>query len=358
MSEQKLRIGVIGAGWMGVMVLPPKLQETGRAEVVAVSRRNQERLALAQQHLNVSEGYTDWREMLEVSRLDAVLVCTPHDAHVEPTLAALEKGLHVYLEKPMTIKSADAWRLVEAAEKAGRVLTIGYNARGNNIWRTVKRLLANGAIGPLRQINATLCSDFRAIWQKMRLPAIFQSGIGGDLVAPGNWRTQPERVGGGMFSDSGSHLQDLLLWLADGSPAQVAAFAQQMGDIELSIVDVLARLDNGSSLSITFNATVSGGDEVTFYGQGRVTCYGERGAITVDWSGNGMAAKEIWMDQEGERTQVEPDEDSFHPVAGFVATILDGAPNVCPGYEAARAVVLTEAAYRSAETGQTIQVKR
>jgi predicted dehydrogenase len=188
------------------------------------------------------------------------------------------------------------------------------------------------------------------------LPA-FQSGFGGDMVAPGNWRTQPERMGGGMFSDSGSHLQDLLLWLADGSPSQVTALAQRMGDIELSIVDVLARLDNGSSLSITFNATVSGGDEHTYYGQGRVTCYGERGAITADWTGIGMEAKEIWMDQVGERTKVVPDGKSFHPVAGFVATILDGAPNVCPGREAVRAVVLTEAAYRAAEAGQAVQVE-
>jgi predicted dehydrogenase len=356
MSEQKLRVGVIGAGFWGVVVLPPKLRETGRAEVVAVSRRNPERLALAQQQLNVSEGYTDWREMLEKSALDAVLVCTPHDAHVEPTLAALEKGLHVYLEKPMTIKSADAWRLVEAAERADRVLTIGYNNRSNNVWRTVKRLLDDGAIGPLRQINATTGVDFRPFWQQMPMPPAFQSGFGGDLVAPGNWRTQPERMGGGMFSDLGSHLQDLLLWLADGSPSQVTALAQRSGDIELSIIDVLARLDNGSSLSITFNGTVSGGDEFRFYGQGRVTCYGERGAVTVDLAGTGMAPTEIWMDQEGNRAKVEPDGESSHPVVGFVATVLDGAPNPCPAHEAARAVMLTEAAYQSAQEGRVVQI--
>jgi predicted dehydrogenase len=356
MSDCKLRVGVIGAGFMGVMVLPPKLRETGRAEVVAVSRRDRDRLALAQEQLNVSEGYTDWREMLEKSALDAVLVCTPHDAHVEPTLAALEQGLHVYLEKPMTIKSADAWQLVEAAERADRVLTIGYNNRGNHVWQSVKRLLDEGAIGPLRQISATMCGDFRAFWQQMTMPPAFQSGFGGDIVAPGNWRTQPERMGGGMFSDSGSHFQDLLLWLADGSPSQVTALAQRSGDIELSIVDVLARLDNGSSLSITFNATVSGGDELTLYGQGRVTCYGERGAITVDLAGLGMAATEIWLDQDGKRTKVEPEGESFHPVAGFVATVLDGAPNPCPAHEAARVVMLTEAAYQSAQEGRVVQI--
>lgn len=202
-----------------------------------------------------------------------------------------------------------------------------------------------------------MCADFRAFWQQMPMPPVFQSGIGGDLAAPGNWRTQPERMGGGMFSDSGSHLQDLLLWLADGSPTRVTALAQRNGNIELSIVDMLARLDNGSSLSITFNATVSGGDELTFYGQGRVTCYGERGAITADWTGIGIEAKEIWIDQEGKRTKVEPVGESFHPVVGFVATVLDGVPNVCPGHEAARAVVLTEAAYQSMQEGRVVQVR-
>lgn len=72
MSAQTLRIGIIGVGWYAGTALIPKLRATGRAEIVAIARRSADRLAWAQQELNVHEAYTDWREMLEKSALDAV----------------------------------------------------------------------------------------------------------------------------------------------------------------------------------------------------------------------------------------------------------------------------------------------
>jgi myo-inositol 2-dehydrogenase/D-chiro-inositol 1-dehydrogenase len=109
----------------------------GKVEIVAIARRSADRLALAQQELNVREAYTDWREMLEKSALDAVVIATPPNAHAEPTLAALERGLHVFVEKPIALASADTQRMVEAVAKAGRTLMVGYNARGMGNWRTI-----------------------------------------------------------------------------------------------------------------------------------------------------------------------------------------------------------------------------
>jgi predicted dehydrogenase len=101
MADQKLRIGIIGIGWYAGKELIPKVRETDRVEIVAISRRRADRLALAQKQLNIPEAYTDWQEMLEKSALDAVVVCTPPNAHTEPALAALERGLHVFVEKPL-----------------------------------------------------------------------------------------------------------------------------------------------------------------------------------------------------------------------------------------------------------------
>lgn len=100
MSDNKLRIGVIGAGWYAATIHIPRLRATGRTNIVAITRRNPERLALVQRELEVPEAFTDWHEMLDKCELDAVIVCTPHNAHIEPTLAALDRGLHVLLEKP------------------------------------------------------------------------------------------------------------------------------------------------------------------------------------------------------------------------------------------------------------------
>lgn len=111
MTRQKLRIGVIGIGWYAGTALIPRMRETGRAEIVAISRRNPGRLAQAQAELNVPAGYSDWREMLDKTELDAVVVSTPPNAHAEPTVARLERGLHVFVEKPIALSLTDArWR--------------------------------------------------------------------------------------------------------------------------------------------------------------------------------------------------------------------------------------------------------
>ncbi|MGB5048600.1 MAG: Gfo/Idh/MocA family oxidoreductase, partial [Caldilineaceae bacterium] len=94
MTDQKLRIGVAGIGWYAGTALIPRMRETGRAEIVAISRRNPDRLAQAQEELKIPAAYTDWREMLDKTELDAVVVSTPPNTHAEPTVAALERGLH------------------------------------------------------------------------------------------------------------------------------------------------------------------------------------------------------------------------------------------------------------------------
>jgi predicted dehydrogenase len=138
MLSDELRVGTIGMGWNAAFSHVPALRDTGRAEVVAISRRNPERLALAQEELGIAEAYTDWRKMLDQAELDAVVVSTPNYLHTEHTLAALQQGLHVLVEKPMALTSQDACAMVKAAERVGRALIVGYNARGMGSWCTVR----------------------------------------------------------------------------------------------------------------------------------------------------------------------------------------------------------------------------
>ena len=95
MSDGKLRVGIIGMGVYAAFAHVPQLKAIAQVEVAAISRRNPERLAMAQAAFDVPKAYTDWREMLEQEPLDAVVVSTPHDMHYEPTMVALRQGLHV-----------------------------------------------------------------------------------------------------------------------------------------------------------------------------------------------------------------------------------------------------------------------
>jgi len=368
MSDDKLAVGIIGIGWWGAFVHVPSLRNTERAEVVAISRRNPERLALAARELGITETYTDWREMLEQAPLDAVVVSTPNNAHVEPALAALERGLHVLVEKPMALTSQDAQAMIQAAERADRVLMVGYKCRGMPSWRAVKRVLDGGTIGQVSQINVTCCIDCRAAWQDVTLAESFQAWIQsseftrafvGDVAQfREHWRSDPVQSGGGWFVDVGTHVTDLMLWLAGAAPTQVVAFAQEAGGGIASVIDAQARLSNGATLSFCFNDTVSGGD-FGAYGRGRLTAYGDHGLLTADWTGlMGAEAEDIWVEQDGERRKIEPEGDGIGVASAFVASVLDGAPNLAPPDQAARTVAFTEAAYRSADEGRIVRIGR
>jgi predicted dehydrogenase len=183
MSDHKLRVGVIGIGGFASIVHVPNLRKTGRAEIAAICRRNPKRLAGLKEELGVERAYTDWRQMLADVELEAVIVSTPHNAHTAPTLAALERGLHVLVEKPMALTSEDARAMVTAAEREERVLTVGCSSRGDSIWRTARRKLQEGLIGTLRQISVSLVTniDLEVHPEKSAPSAVFAilSSLGG-----------------------------------------------------------------------------------------------------------------------------------------------------------------------------------
>jgi predicted dehydrogenase len=151
----------------------------------------------------------------------------------------------------------------------------------------------------VRQVSVTACVDVRFLWRAMALPeetqnVVASSAFYGDVFERGNWRTIPAIVGGGMFADIGSHIQDLMLWLGNGSSTQVACFAQRTGSP--LIMSALAHLDNGALLAIAFNDAVSGGEAITFYSNGRMTFYGDRGLLTADWAHMMTTeAAQIWL---------------------------------------------------------------
>jgi predicted dehydrogenase len=358
-------VGIIGAGLIAALAHIPQLRATGRAEVVAIARRDPGRLALLQRDLSIPEAYLDWREMLDKSQLDAVVVCTPHNAHVEPTLAALGRGQHVLLEKPITDTVEGAQVLVQAAEQSKCVLTVGENVRGMRSWRAVKRTLEGGAIGTLRQINAVCWLDGPNGRKTLNLAQPLRewldsseliAALVGDLLSASSWRTDPVRMGGDSLFDVGAHLIDLLLWLG-GAPAQQVVGMQAPSDASRSAIFTLqARLTNGVLLSVTYNDNVSS-KEFSFSGQGQLTTYGSTGWLMANWDG-GMAAEaaqaRVECDGTGQAIEFESEGESISPAAAFVASVLDGAPNLCSIRAGADVVALVQSAYRSVAEGRFV----
>jgi predicted dehydrogenase len=367
MSSDKLRVGVIGAGLIALAAHVPQLRESGRAEVVAVSRRNPERLAKVQRQLGIAEAYTDWQEMLDKSRLDAVVVSTPHNAHVEPTLAALNRGLHVFLEKPSADTLDGALQIAEAADRSGCVVTVGFNSRGSPTWRSVRNAIHSGAIGSLRQINLVCAVDGRWLRQRvseaphiqnMRKSSEIMNLIVDDWMGESHWMRNTHQVGGDLFISTGVHAVDVLLWIADAKPVEVVAFKPSNPGIATAAITVQARLSSDVLMSITFTDVVNEGEsEWNGYGIARSTLMGDCGTVTVDSTGLAVqTAKDAWLERNSNREQLPNEEKWINTIDAFLNTVLDGAPNLCSAEEGAQSVALIQSAYRSSAERQIVKV--
>jgi predicted dehydrogenase len=309
---------------------------------------------MAQQALQVAETYTDWLEMLERANLDAVVVSTPHNAHAEPTLAALQRGLHVLVEKPMALTGQDARAMVAAADKAKKVLMVAYNRRFTGKWQTVKRQIQVGAIGRLRQINCAVSSYRRWFWEAESIPADVLAlarqitGMPDEFFAGWQeWHRDPAQMGGGSFVDVGVHWLDIMLWLAGAPAVEVAAFTENAGLPVDSFVNVQARLANDVLLSMTYADSVPQGIRS---GDEHLMIVGEQGVLFDDVDGA------IWLHRDGERKKLVVEAPDTPVSAVFVAAVLDGEPNLSPAHEGAQDVEFIEAVYRSAAEGRIIRM--
>jgi predicted dehydrogenase len=332
-TQNRLRIGIIGIGMYAVRRHVPHLRATGRAEIVAISRRTAAALEQAQKTLRVPQALTDWHHMLDRTPLDAVVVSTAHHVHAEPTVAALERGLHVLVEKPMALTAEDAWAMVAAAEQHDRVLMVGYNLRCTGLWRTVKRALDDGIIGTVRQVNLAVAYNLTWFWESQTIAPYMQERLKAFnmhtfLTAeqlPTYWRRDPAAMGGGMFADAGSHWVDLTLWLGGAPPQDVVALTESVGLTGPTgqpvdrVVSVQARLANGVLLTIAAADGIA--DPVS-----RLALYGDQGTLTADWTDT----TQVWVHRDGQREPLAADLPDTNPAAAFVNTILDGTPNLAP----------------------------
>src|SRR5437763_2329541 len=157
-SGSRLRVGVIGCGMIAQAEhLQNLLQLSDRFEIAALADPSATvREAMAARYA-VTNAYEDYRALVDGAGLDAVVVSAPAATHAEITCAALEAGLHVFVEKPLCITLADADRIVAGRDRAGRVVQVGYMKRHDPAWQ---RMLAElpASAEDLRYIGVT-CRD-------------------------------------------------------------------------------------------------------------------------------------------------------------------------------------------------------
>lgn len=154
------RLGVIGYGWMGQLLGRvagelPNVNLAAIADPAGYIERNAVGLRLFRSPEDLGATlYTDYTEMLDTESLDAVIIATPEPMHVDPVLAAVEAGCHVFLEKPIARTLDEADRIIAACKEAGRKLMIGYILRFEPAYLAIRDAVRSGKIGTFKAAYA------------------------------------------------------------------------------------------------------------------------------------------------------------------------------------------------------------
>jgi predicted dehydrogenase len=330
-------IGIVGCGsisWEHVRRL--SLLREGEAKIVAlcdVVKSNAENLRryvnifrnIAPGELDQSAVFEDYDDMLGGVELDAVIVCTPHNLHYEHTMKAFKHGLHVLVEKPMALSVREAEEMVNEASKRSLVLTVGYQRHCQPEYVYARRKILSGELGEPHMIVGWLVQN---------------------LVAAGRFYLDSKVSGGGQLKASGTHLVDVILWMADAEPVKVKAFMDRAGaPVELYAV-LAVELSNGALASIS----ISGGHPRLHTGvtdEVRVWC--SKGAVHI------LDGAVYVEDSESNVTKIDRSllpRVSPNPDVNFVRAILGKEENLIPGICGLRATKLEEMAYM--DVGQQI----
>jgi predicted dehydrogenase len=190
----RLRTGVVGGGLIAQVAHLPNLAALGDAfELVAIADVSGELAAgLAQRH-PPARPYADWAEMLAAERLDAVVVCAPHATHAEVTLAALDRGLHVLVEKPLCIAPDDADAICARRRETGLVVQVGYMKRFHAGYEAFLDALPAGA-DELRLIDVVTYDPWLAREPFVPWSRMLRAGPVAPAVAQRGERSEREQV--------------------------------------------------------------------------------------------------------------------------------------------------------------------
>lgn len=324
MSEQ-IRVAMLGAGLMARSHLEAIRGLGERARLVAVADVSAEARERAAREFGIERQYEDALAAAREADADAVIICIPNHLHALVTLAALESGKHVLVEKPMALSLADAEAMVAAAERAERVLMCGLSLRFFNSIRQVKGLVAGGAVGTPR----------RVVHRRM------SRGMGRD---EGSWFGS-QAASGGILPGIGSHSIDAILWWLEDEGARVSAEVRSLNPA-MNIEDeaaVLVTTRGGAlaSMEFSFNYPV-----------------GYDWAVAGDEGVLRLRGNELLVNDQPVAIPEQvalPGEATLH--AEFLAAIMEGrVPLQASGRETLRSIAVIEAAQRSARTGTVISI--
>lgn len=332
---EKVKVGVVGLGWVAQVVHLPILLKLQEAEVVAVCDRDKGRAVQIADKYGIKKMFVDVRAMLEQVDLEAVIVCTSTDAHREAAIAAMEAGKDVLVEKPIARTYPEALDIMEAARRTRRKLMVGMNHRFRPDTMIIKGFMTEKELGKV----------FYAKGGWLRKPS-----------SESAWATQKERSGGGVLMDLGIVMLDMACWML-GYPAvkRVSAtnFSHKARRVEDSSILTL-RMSGGIVVNLEVSWSTVVPDDVYYF-----HVYGTEGTLSLN-------PVRILKEMNGSvvnlaPAKIEPPQNLYrrsyeNELKHFLGAVRDVHPVISTAEEAVQRMRIIDAVYRSARTGKEIAV--
>lgn len=350
----KIKIGIIGAGSISEQHFKAYSQHP-EVEIYAVCDLNEERAKAKAAAYGATLTFTDYNELLALPDIHGVSICTWNNSHAEISIAALEAGKHVLVEKPLCMTVAEALKVEETVRRTGKLLQVGFVRRYGSNTEILKSFIDAGELGDIYYAKASCLRR---------------------LGNPGGWFSDINRSGGGPVIDLGVHILDIC-WYLMGKPKVKSVSANtynRLGnrsnvsnlsfykaadyDAKLNTVEDMAnaiiRFVNGASLMLDVSFTLHAQkDELT------VKLYGDKGGAELE--------PELAIIAEKHNTilNVAPqvDHPSFDFVAGFrneinyfIDSSLGRTETRSPVEDGVEVMKMLCAIYESAAQGREIEL--
>lgn len=330
---EKVKVGVVGLGWISQVVHLPILSKLPEVELAAVCDRDRAKAKWVGEKFDVKRTYTDIDQMLANENLDAVIVATSTDAHRDVTIASLRAGCDVLVEKPIARQYSEAVAMADAAREHKRKLMVGMNHRFRPDTMLLKSFIEGKEIG--RMLYA------KCGWLRKR-------------STDGTWATQKEKSGGGVFVDLGIPMLDLAFWLMgypDVHRVSAVNFHLKTKSVEdTSLVSIT--LKNGSLVNIEVSWSLIMDDDVYY-------CYvfGAEGTAS-------LSPLRVNKELHGNLVnlapaKMEPPQHLFRrsyeiQLKHFLGAVREEHRVISTGDEAVQRMRIVDAVYKSARTGKEV----
>jgi predicted dehydrogenase len=360
-SDRKIKIGLIGAGWYGMVDIRAAFK-AGNVEVTGVCDVDSDHLKSAADEIEKLQGYRPatfkyFNDLIDQKGLEALFIATPPHWHALQFIAACKKGLDIYCEKPLAYDIREGRAMVAAAEKAGNIVQIGFQRRNSVAFSKAKELIESGRIGELRQIVAQI--HYNPVLEDTRIqpppPALdwdewcgpapmldYRPNIGHKA-----WRLEKE-YGNGHLVDWGIHHIDIIrLIMGEEMPTEF----QTTGGIyvlkdKITTPDTLTAYMKFAKVPVTWQHRMWGTGDVNPEFNNGIYFYGEKATM--------FAQESKLVILEGGRENKR--EDLMFPAPGMQETHVAAFLNAVRNKDRKSVTVTPEDAFRSTATVQLAMI--